>query len=88
MAGRREIDKWNVWDRRIRDVGIYLVAIAGAINQLFFTPDPSETALVFLAAMLGFPLVLRADEARRVVDTRGYLNENPSDETTGAKNAS
>lgn len=65
MVGRREVDKWSVWDRRIRDVGIYLVAITGAVNQLFFTKDPSETILVFLAAMLGFPLILRADEVRR-----------------------
>lgn len=66
IEGRRESDKWNVWDRRVRDIGIYVVAITGAVNQLFFTEDPSETALVFLAAMLGFPLVLRADESRRV----------------------
>lgn len=65
MPGRREADKWTVWDRRARDLGIYILAVAGCINQLFFTKEPSETVLIFLAAMLGFPLVLRADEARR-----------------------
>lgn len=67
-AGRREIDRWSVWDRRIRDLGIYTVAISGVVNQIFFTKDPSETLLIFLAAMLGFPLVLRADEFRRTPD--------------------
>lgn len=68
QPGRRENDRWNVWDRRIRDLGIYTVAISGVVNQIFFTKDPSETLLIFLAAMLGFPLVLRADEFRRTPD--------------------
>lgn len=65
QSKRREVDRWSIWDRRIRDLGIYTVAIAGVVNQVFFIKDPSETVLVFLAAMLGFPLVLRADESRR-----------------------
>jgi hypothetical protein len=64
--GRREADRWSIWDRRVRDLGIYIVALAGVINQLFFAKEPSETILVFLAAALGFPLVLRADEIRRM----------------------
>jgi hypothetical protein len=65
-VGRREQDKWNVWDKRVRDLGIYIVALAGVVNQLFFSKNPSETILVFLAAMLGFPLILKADEVRRI----------------------
>jgi hypothetical protein len=71
IAGRRNGDKFSIWDRRVRDIGIYIVAILGVINQLFFVEDPSETTLVFLAAMLGFPLVLKADEFRRTDNING-----------------
>lgn len=63
--GRRASDRWAVWDKHVRDLVIFVVAIAGVVNQVFFVDNPSETILVFLAAMLGVPFVLRADESRR-----------------------
>ena len=79
VVGRRQQDVWNVWDKRIRDIGIYVVAIAGVVNQIFFTRNPSETVLVFLAAMLGFPLILRADENRRVGSTHANHTDEEED---------
>lgn len=58
-------NKWQIWDKRVRDVGLYIVGMLGVINELFIQPEPRPTSLVFLATVLGIPFVLRADEKRR-----------------------
>lgn len=63
-------DKWGKWDKRVRDIGIYILGLVGALNELFRQTEPRVTALLFIASMLGLPFVFRADElrARRDVD--------------------
>lgn len=58
-------DKWTSRDRWIRDFFIWIVGVSAMINELFLKPEPDSSILVFLAGMLGIPLVLKMDEARR-----------------------
>lgn len=67
-VGRREQDRWNKWDKRVRDLTIWAIMAAALINELFYEEEPRPSALVFIASMLGMPLVLRADEKRREKD--------------------
>lgn len=62
---RRADDRFALWDRRVRDILLYVVGIGGVINELFVVHEPRVYALVFLASILGIPFVLRQDEKRR-----------------------
>lgn len=62
---RRADDQWARWDKRVRDLVLFAVGIAGIVNELFLSDEPNPTALVFLATIVGVPFVLRADEKRR-----------------------
>lgn len=63
--GRRREDRWAVLDKWVRDTALFLVGIAGVINELWFQSAPRWSALVFLASLLGLPFALSADERRR-----------------------
>lgn len=68
MADRpsdKPADRWGTWEKRLRDLVIFVVAIGGMINELFFQQEPRPTILLFLTGVLGLPFALRADEKRR-----------------------
>lgn len=58
-------DRWQRWDKRVRDAVLFIIGIIGVVNELFYEPEPRAGALIFLASILGIPFVLRADEKRR-----------------------
>lgn len=58
-------DRWGTWDKRIRDLVIFLIAAGALVNELFLKDKPEIPTLVFLAGILGLPLALKADELRR-----------------------
>lgn len=65
VEGRRAEDRWSVWDKRIRDAILFVVGIAGIVNELFVIAGPRPSALLFLGSLVGLPFVLQADERRR-----------------------
>jgi hypothetical protein len=57
-----------VWRPQRKDV-LFVIGLAGiALEEMRLFGDPSETLLLLFAAMIGLPLVLRADEQRRSND--------------------
>lgn len=58
-------DKWSTWDKRIRDLFIFTIGLSFAINELVIEPQPRPAALIFVANMIGVPLVLAAAERKR-----------------------
>lgn len=66
--GRRREDLWLISDKKVRDFVLWLVGVAGVINELFIVPDPRPSALIFLGSLIGVPFVLGADEKRRKDD--------------------
>jgi hypothetical protein len=60
-----EEQKWDRWDKRLRDITLFLVGIAGVINELWIEETPRLYSLIFLGSILGIPFALRADEKRR-----------------------
>lgn len=57
--------KWERWDKRLRDLVLFLIGIAGVINELWIEDTPRYVSLIFLGSILGIPFALRADEKRR-----------------------
>lgn len=64
-VGRRQTDRWSVWDKRIRDLVIWLVTAAALVNELFLKTEPNTGIVVALLGALGVPFALKADEFRR-----------------------
>lgn len=61
----REMDKWSTWDKRIRDLFIFAIGLGFAVNELVFESEPRPAALIFVANMIGVPLILAAAERKR-----------------------
>lgn len=57
--------KYAIWDKRVRDTALFILGLAGVINELFIKAEPQPYALIFLGSLLGLPFVLHADEKRR-----------------------
>lgn len=74
--GRREEDRWSLWDKRVRDAILFVIGVAGIVNELFLISDPRPSALLFLGSLVGLPFVLQADERRR----RGTEPDSSDDE--------
>lgn len=66
LQRKREEDKWNKWDNRVRDLFIWMLGAADLINQFFFTKDPSEVLILAGFAVLGIPIALEQDKLRRL----------------------
>lgn len=62
-------DQWTIWNKRIRDIGIWTFGLVLAVNEFFLAPEPRPLAIAWAGAALGFPLALRADEKRRDKDS-------------------
>jgi hypothetical protein len=60
-----EHDRWDLWGKRIRDLAVFTVGIAGSVNEVFWVTEPRPPVLFFLASLLGVPIMLAVDEARR-----------------------
>lgn len=61
----KEKDRFSQWEKRIRDLVIWVIGVAALINELFIKEEPATGTLVFLAGVLGIPFILKADEIRR-----------------------
>lgn len=57
--------RWEQWNTRIRDIVLFVIGVAGIINELFLIAEPRPSSLVFLGSLVGLPFVLNADERRR-----------------------
>lgn len=55
-------DRWSVWDRRLRDLGLFVLGAVLTVNEFVIRADVRIAALPFLAGLLSLPLALRADE--------------------------
>lgn len=64
-VARKEEDKWSRWDKRIRDLVIWIIGVGALMNELFVKKQPEPTTLIFLGGILGIPFILKADEIRR-----------------------
>jgi hypothetical protein len=62
---QEELNKWQLWDKRIRDLIIWIIGVVALVNELFIKVKPEIPTLTFLAGILGLPFVLKADEIRR-----------------------
>lgn len=49
--------QWALWESRIKSVVLTVVCILAAVNELFFTKEPSLAKLGFIATVLGIPLI-------------------------------
>lgn len=57
-----------MWRPQRKDVLFVIGLIGIALEEARVFGPPSETLLLVFAAMIGLPLVLRADEARQSTD--------------------
>ena len=64
-----------MWRPQRKDILFVAGMIGIALEEARLFGDPSETLLLLFAAMIGLPLVLRADEARR---SNGDTKNGPS----------
>lgn len=62
---RRVKLEYEQTEKRIRDAIIFVVGIAGSINELWVVDYPRPYALAFLASLIGVPFILHADSKRR-----------------------
>lgn len=68
MPKRRKSDRdkeYTKWDKRLRDLAVFLLGCAGVVNELWIQKEPRLYALLFIATMLGLPFVLSASEKSR-----------------------
>lgn len=62
---RREEDKWNIWDSRLKDIAMFLFGAIGFFHELLIRPQPNLTILVASGALMGVPLVMSADSKKK-----------------------
>lgn len=72
---RRAEQIYDQWSVKIRDTILYVVGVAGIINEVWLVPEPRITLLVFLGSLVGLPVLLRADERRPVKKDTGNGSE-------------
>jgi hypothetical protein len=64
-------DFYDEWSVRIRDLLLYLVGVAGIVNEIWLEEEPRWSILVFVASLVGLPTVLKLDEVRSHRDRNG-----------------
>jgi hypothetical protein len=62
---RRLEERWDTWSKRLIDLAISCIGLAGCIFVIFFKPETPSAILILLAAMIGVPFVLSADHQQR-----------------------
>lgn len=72
---RREADRWDIWDRRIRDVLLFLAGLLLLLHETVASTAPRPTLVVAAMALLGVPFVMAADEKRRKKSSDRYPDE-------------
>lgn len=63
---RKEADQWQKYEKRIRDLIIFVLGIAGIANEFWIEKEPRLPVLLAGFALIGIPLTLYADEQRRI----------------------
>ena len=63
---REETDQWAKYEKRVRDVIIFVLGIAGIVNEFWIETEPRLPVLLAGFALIGIPLTLYADEQRRL----------------------
>lgn len=62
---RREIDLWAIWDKRLKDLSMFVFGAIGFFHELLVRGEPEVIILVAAGALMGVPLVMSADSKRR-----------------------
>lgn len=61
-------DRWDKWNTRLKDLGIYIFGIALAYNELIIEPEVRWLAIMFIASLLSIPMVTKIEETLRKRD--------------------
>lgn len=61
---RREEDLWAHWERRLKDLAMFVFGAAGFFHEMLFRPEPEIALLVASCGLMGVPLVMAADTLR------------------------
>lgn len=62
---KANVDRWGIWDKRVRDFGVWTMGLAAFAHEVFLEREPRPAILVAIGYALGFPLARRADEKRK-----------------------
>lgn len=65
-AKDRTEDRWGTWDKRIRDLFIFILGVGVIVNEIWVEADPRLPGLVAGFTLVGIPLALYTDEQRRL----------------------
>lgn len=60
-----EVGKWTRWDKRARDLAIFVVGIGIIVNEAIVSKTKDLPTMLFGGGMAGLPFVLKTDEMRR-----------------------
>lgn len=61
---------WSKWHRRARDVVMLCLGTLGAVNEMFWQPEPRPSMIIFSGALIGLPFMLGAEEHIRKQDKK------------------
>lgn len=60
-----EDEKWDRWNARLRDLGLYFFGIFLAYNEFLLEPEVRWLAVMFIASVLSIPMITKIDETIR-----------------------
>lgn len=62
MPGRRDEDRWVKWDKRLRDVALFIFGAIGFFYEMTQRAEPELIMIVASGALMGVPLLMSASE--------------------------
>jgi hypothetical protein len=70
------VKKPSFGDKRVsRDTILFIGGLVGIFHEMVFAHSDRPTLLVLFAAMIGLPLFLRGDEARKTDDFKKEVDD-------------
>lgn len=61
---RRNSGRYDRTEQRVKDAVIFILAIGGSINEIWFVREARPYILAFILSFLGVPFILKADSLR------------------------